>query len=75
MPSQETSTSAQPVSAQVIARRAKIAFEQAQKSLPGGKESDAIRATALSKIRAALEKTKEEIQRSNEEDMKASSIV
>lgn len=61
-----TSTSS---SAENIARRAKTAFQEAQKRLPGGKEADAARARALEKIRAALEEAKDEIKQANEKDM------
>lgn len=58
--------------AETIARRAKIAFEEAQKRLPGGKEADAARARALGQIRSALEQAKEEIREANAKDMEVS---
>ncbi|CAO1618774.1 unnamed protein product [Parajaminaea phylloscopi] len=75
MASQQASSSANPLGAEGIARRAKIAFEQAQKSLPGGKASDAVRAAALAKIRSALEEAKDEIQSANAEDMEAANLL
>ncbi|PWN30529.1 putative PRO2-gamma-glutamyl phosphate reductase [Jaminaea rosea] len=67
-----TSTSS---SAENIARRAKTAFQEAQKRLPGGKEADAARARALEKIRAALEEAKDEIKQANEKDMEAANVL
>lgn len=58
-----------PSPAERIAQRAKVAFEQAQKRLPGGKEADAARARALDKIRVALEQAKDEIRQANAKDM------
>ncbi|CAO1629299.1 unnamed protein product [Sympodiomycopsis kandeliae] len=56
-----------------VARRAKIAFEEAQKRLPSGSEADAARGRALGKIRDALEEHKEEIRAANAKDMEAAS--
>jgi gamma-glutamyl phosphate reductase len=58
--------------AEAIARRAKVAFEEAQKRLPGGREADAARARALGQIRSALEQAKEEIREANAKDMEVS---
>lgn len=58
-----------PSPAERIAQRAKVAFEQAQKRLPGGTEADAARARALDKIRVALEQAKDEIRQANAKDM------
>lgn len=55
--------------AEDIARRAKTAFEEAQKRLPGGKEADAARARALEKIKEALDAAKKEIEAANVKDM------
>lgn len=57
--------------AEDIARRAKAAFEEAQKRLPGGKEADAARARALEKVRSALDAARDEIREANAKDMAA----
>lgn len=67
-----TSTSS---SAENIARRAKTAFQEAQKRLPGGKEADAARGRALEKIRSALEEAKDEIEQANKKDMEAANAL
>lgn len=67
-----SSSSSSSSGAEAIARRAKIAFEEAQKRLPGGTEADAARARALAQIRVALEQAKEEIREANAKDMEVS---
>ena len=68
----DPSASSSSSPAEKIAQRAKVAFEQAQKRLPGGKEADAARARALDKIRIALEQAKDEIRQANAKDMEVS---
>lgn len=69
-PPNASSSSVSP--AEDVARRAKIAFEEAQKRLPGGKEADAARARALNKIRTSLEAAKDEVRTANAQDMEVS---
>lgn len=57
-----------------IARRAKVAFDTAQASLPGGSEADEARNDALRRIRAKLQEAEAQVREANKKDMDVSGV-
>lgn len=59
-------------SAEEIAKRAKLAFDQAQQSLGDPIKANEARNQALRKIVSALQKEKERVRQANKEDVEVS---